>query len=131
MAGPLDFSFDHIHVFCSDMAETERWFTQGLGADVAGRPESRGVPSVRLKLGGANVYLRPARDDESLTPPDSQHFGADHFGLRVADVDATVEELRRRGVFIQVEPWDFSPGSRIAYILGPDNVRIELVQART
>src|SRR4051812_586436 len=131
MAGPLDFSFDHIHIFCSDMAATERFFTEGLGADVAGRPESRGVPSVRLKLGGANVYLRPAREDESLTPPDSQHFGADHFGLRVADVDATVAELRQRGVFIEVEPWDFSPGSRIAFIKGPDGVRIELVQART
>jgi lactoylglutathione lyase len=131
MAGPLDVTFDHIHIFCSDMDATARWFIEGLGAEDVGRPESRGVPSVRLKLGGANVYLRPARDDESLTPPDTQHFGADHFGLRVADVDATVEELRRRGVFIQVEPWDFSPGSRIAYILGPDNVRIELVQART
>ena len=131
MAGSLDVTFDHIHIFCSDMEATARWFIEGLGAEDVGRPESRGVPSVRLKLGGANVYLRPARDDESLTPPDTQHFGADHFGLRVADVDATVEELRRRGVFIQVEPWDFSPGSRIAYILGPDNVRIELVQART
>jgi len=131
MAGPLDFSFDHIHVFCSDMDATERFFTDGLGAEVAGRPESRGVASVRLKLGGANVYLRPARADESLTPPDSQHFGADHFGLRVADVDATVAELRQRGVFIEVEPWDFSPGSRIAFIKGPDGVRIELVQART
>jgi lactoylglutathione lyase len=131
MAGPLDVTFDHIHIFCSDMDATARWFIEGLGAEDVGRPESRGVPSVRLKLGGANVYLRPARDDESLTPPDTQHFGADHFGLRVANVDATVEELRRRGVFIQVEPWDFSPGSRIAYILGPDNVRIELVQART
>ena len=130
MAGPLDVTFDHIHIFCSDMEATARWFTEGLGAEEVGRPESRGVPSVRLKLGGANVYLRPARDDESLTPPDTQHFGADHFGLRVADVDATVAELRRRGVHIQVEPWDFSPGSRIAYILGPDNVRIELVQAR-
>ena len=130
MAGPLDVSFDHIHIFCSDMAATETWFTEGLGAEVAGRPESRGVPSVRLKLGGANVYLRPAREDESLTPPDSQHFGADHFGLRVADVDATVAELKRRGVFIEVEPWDFSAGSRIAFIKGPDGVRIELVQAR-
>jgi catechol 2,3-dioxygenase-like lactoylglutathione lyase family enzyme len=131
MPGPLDFSFDHIHVFCSDLAATEKWFTEGLGAEVAGRPESRGVPSVRLKLGGANVYLRPAREGESLTPPDSQHFGADHFGLRVADVDATVAELRQRGVFIEVEPWDFSPGSRIAFVKGPDGVRIELVQARS
>jgi catechol 2,3-dioxygenase-like lactoylglutathione lyase family enzyme len=131
MAGPLEFTFDHIHVFCSDLAATERWFAEGLGAEVVGRPESRGVPSVRLKVGGANVYLRPAREGESLVPPGPQHFGADHFGLRVTDVDATVAELRKRGVFIEVEPWDFSPGSRIAFIKGPDGVRIELVQARS
>ena len=89
------------------------------------------MPSVRLKLGGANVYLRPARAGESLVPPGASIFGADHFGLRVADVDATVAELRKRGVFIEVEPWDFSPGSRIAFIKGPDGVRIELVQARS
>ena len=131
MAGPLDFSFDHIHVYCSDLGATERFFTEGLGAEVAGRPESRGVPSVRLKVGGANIYLRPAREGENLVPPGSQRFGADHFGLRVQDVDATVEELRKRGVFIEVEPWDFSSASRIAFIKGPDEVRIELVQART
>ena len=68
MAGPLDFSFDHIHIYCTDLDATARWFTEGLGAEEAGRPESRGVPSVRLKLGGANVYLRPKRDDEDLLP---------------------------------------------------------------
>ena len=131
MAGPLDFSFDHIHIYCSDLEATAKWFTEGLGADVAGRPESRGVPSVRLKVGGANVYLRPARADESLVAPGPESFGTNHFGVRVSDVDATVAELRQRGVFIEVEPWDFSPGSRIAFIKGPDGVRIELVQART
>ena len=131
MAGPLDFSFDHIHIYCSDLDATEKWFTEGLGADVAGRPESRGVPSVRLKLGGANIYLRPARDDEHLVAPGPELFGTNHFGVRVANVDETVEELRKRGVFIEVEPLDFSAQSRIAFIKGPDGVRIELVQART
>ena len=131
MAGPLDVSFDHIHIYCSDLGATEKWFTEGLGADVAGRPESRGVPSVRLKLGGANIYLRPARDDEHLVDPGPELFGTNHFGVRVANVDETVEELRKRGVFIEVEPLDFSAQSRIAFIKGPDGVRIELVQART
>jgi catechol 2,3-dioxygenase-like lactoylglutathione lyase family enzyme len=131
MAGPLDFSFDHIHIYTSDLAATEKWFTEGLGADVAGRPESRGVPSVRLKLAGANIYLRPARADETLVAPGPELYGTNHFGLRVANVDATVEELRGRGVFIEVEPLDFSAQSRIAFIKGPDGVRIELVQART
>ena len=130
MAGPLDWSFDHIHVHCTNLDETARWFIDGLGAEVVDRPESRGVPSVRLKVGGANVYLRPKRDNETLVGRGEEIYGADHFGLRVEDVDATVAELRKRGVRIHVEPWDFSETSRIAFIIGPDNVRIELVQAR-
>jgi catechol 2,3-dioxygenase-like lactoylglutathione lyase family enzyme len=131
MPGPTDYQFHHIHVFCSDLAATERWFVEGVGATVKGRGDSRGVMGVTLDLGGANVLLRPAREGETLASAGARHFGADHFGLRVDDVDATVAELRGRGVFIEVEPWDFSAGSRIAFIKGPDEVRIELVQVRS
>jgi catechol 2,3-dioxygenase-like lactoylglutathione lyase family enzyme len=130
MAAPLEFRFDHIHVFCSDLGATERWFTEGLGAEVVERRESRGVPGVVLGLGGATVLLRPAREGENLAAAGARRFGADHFGLTVSDVDATVAELKQRGVFVEVEPWDFSPGSRIAFIKGPDDVRIELVQRK-
>lgn len=130
MAAPLEYDFHHIHVFCSDLAATERWFTEGVGAVVVTRGDSRGVPAVTLRLGGVNVLLRPAREGEDLAGAGARHFGADHFGLRVSDVDATVAELKQRGVFVEVEPWDFSPGSRIAFIKGPDEVRIELVQPR-
>lgn len=125
-----EYQFHHIHIFCADLETTERWFVEGVGATLVGRADSRGVTGVTLNLGGANVLLRPAREGESLASAGARHFGADHFGLRVDDVDATVEELRGRGVEIEVEPWDFSPGSRIAFIKGPDEVRIELVQAR-
>jgi catechol 2,3-dioxygenase-like lactoylglutathione lyase family enzyme len=130
MAGPLEYQFNHIHVFCSDLAATERWFVDGVGAELVEHRESRGVPATVLRLGGAQIYLRPGREGEDLAPAGARHFGADHFGVTVSDVDATVAELKQRGVFVEVEPWDFSPGSRIAFIKGPDEVRIELVQPR-
>ena len=130
MAAPLEFDFNHIHVFCSDLGATERWFVDGMGARVVEHRESRGVPATVLDLGGARVLLRPGREGENLAPAGARHYGTDHFGLGVADVDAAVAELKKRGVFIEVEPWDFSPGSRIAFVKGPDDVRIELVQSR-
>ena len=63
-------------------------------------------------------------------PPIQKHFGTDHFGLSVNNLDGTIEELRSRGVFIEVEPWEFRPGVRIAFVRGPDDVRIELVETR-
>jgi catechol 2,3-dioxygenase-like lactoylglutathione lyase family enzyme len=128
MAAALEYRFDHLHVFCSDLAATERWFVEGLGASLVGRREARGAVTVELALGGATVLLRGARPGEQLAPAGARQFGADHFGLRVVDVDATIAELRGRGVAIDVEPWDFSPTMRIAFVKGPDNLRVELVQ---
>ena len=131
MPAPLDYRFDHIHVFCSDVEATERWFVEGLGVELVERRHARGALIIDLRLGGAQVLIRGAREGEQLAPAGLRHFGTDHFGLHVADVDATVAELRRRGVKIDVEPWDFGPTLRIAFVKGPDDVRIELVQTKT
>jgi catechol 2,3-dioxygenase-like lactoylglutathione lyase family enzyme len=128
---PIQCTFDHVHVYCSDFDATERWFREGLGAELVERTEAPGVRTGRLRVGGATLLIRSAREGEKLAPGlVDRHFGTDHFGLRVADIDATVAELRGRGVVIDVEPWDISPKLRIAFVRGPDNVRIELVQPR-
>jgi catechol 2,3-dioxygenase-like lactoylglutathione lyase family enzyme len=57
-----------------------------------------------------------------------RQFGLDHFGLLVNDVYAAVEMLRGRGAVIDTEPFDFMPGSRLAFVRGPGNVRVELTQ---
>jgi catechol 2,3-dioxygenase-like lactoylglutathione lyase family enzyme len=128
MSGPLTYRFDHIHVFCSDLDATERWFLEGIGAELVERRESKGVRMSVLRLGGVQILIRGAREGERLEPAGARHFGEDHFGLHVSDIDGTVAELRRRGVTIEVEPWNFSPTMRIAFVKGPDDVRIELVQ---
>jgi catechol 2,3-dioxygenase-like lactoylglutathione lyase family enzyme len=128
MAELEEYTFGHIHVFCTDLEKTERWFVDGLGAEFVTKRDSRGTPGVELRLGGQQILLRGARDGEKIAPAGARHFGTDHFGLDVKDVDGVVERLRGRGVEIEVEPWEFRPGTRIAFVKGPDNVRIELVQ---
>jgi catechol 2,3-dioxygenase-like lactoylglutathione lyase family enzyme len=130
MPGPLDYRFDHIHVFCSNLEASERWFVEGLGATLVERRTSRGIAMSLLRLGGAQILMRGAREGEQLASAGPRHFGADHFGLLVPDVDTAVAELRRRGVAIEVEPWDFSPTMRIAFVKGPDDVRVELIQEK-
>ena len=125
----LHYHLDHLHVYCSDVEATEKWFLT-VGAELIERQEAAGVRSSRLSLGGAPILIRSARAGEQLAAPGPRHFGADHFGLKVDDVDGTIAELRRRGVTIDVEPRDFNPTMRIAFIRGPDDVRIELVQRR-
>lgn len=130
MTTPLEYHFDHVHIFSSDVVATERWLVAGIGAELIARQELRGMPTSSLRLGGAQILVRGARENENLTRPDAPRFGLNHFALKVADVDATVAALRGRDVAIEVEPWDVTPSMRIAFVKGPDEVRIELVQTR-
>ena len=43
-------------------------------------------------------------------------------------MDAATAELKRRGAQVIVEPKTIRPGVRIAFIQGPDHVRIELLE---
>lgn len=129
MSEPQSYEFNHIHVVCSDLVATEKWFVDGVGAELVERRESRGVPTSELRLAGVRMLLRGCREGEDLAADGQRRYGTDHFGLQVTDVDATVETLRGRGVEIAIEPRN-SPANRIAFIKGPDNVLIELVQPR-
>ncbi len=130
MTTPLEYHYDHVHLYCSDCEATERWFVEKIGAELVKRGQALGAPMSELRLGGGTVLIRGARPGEQFAPAGARRFGTDHFGLRVADVDTTIAELRRRGVTIDMEPKDFSPSMRIAFVKGPDDVRIELVQLR-
>src|ERR1700730_8522632 len=78
---------------------------------------------------------RPDRADRAAAPARSHcdaaafpHYGLEHIGLTVDDVDAAVEELRARGAEIAIGPLTRNPGLRLAFIRGPEGIMIELVQ---
>lgn len=118
---------NHIHIICSDVAASERWFVDGVGAELVDRRESRGMATSELRLAGITLLLRSAQEHESVAAGDRRRYGPDHFALDVTDVDATIETLRARGVVIAREPAD-SARNRVAFIQGPDGLVIELVR---
>jgi catechol 2,3-dioxygenase-like lactoylglutathione lyase family enzyme len=120
---------NHIHIICSDLAASESWFVDGVGAELVERREARGMPTSELRLAGIRLLLRGAHEQEIVAPGAQRRYGPDHFALEVADVDATVETLRARGVAIAREPAD-SARNRVAFIQGPDDLVIELVRPR-
>jgi catechol 2,3-dioxygenase-like lactoylglutathione lyase family enzyme len=127
MSEPGFTRLNHIHLVCSDVAASERWFVEGLGAELVERRESRGMATSELRLAGVRFLLRATQKDETPVEGGRRRYGTDHFALEAADVDATVETLRARGVAIAREPAD-SPRNRVAFIRGPDELVIELVQ---
>ena len=46
------------------------------------------------------------------------------------DVDAACEELRAKGADVAIGPLTRDPGTRLAFIRGPEGIMVELVQSR-
>jgi catechol 2,3-dioxygenase-like lactoylglutathione lyase family enzyme len=120
------FGFDHIHLRSPDPEATASWFEDKLGAEVI-RTVQQGKPRIDLKLGGQDIFI--AQTDASVAaPPASPYQGLDHFGLIVQGLDAAAAELKAKGVEFTMEPKQARPGVRIAFIRGPQNISIELLE---
>ena len=122
------FTFDHIHLRTPDVEGTARWYERMLGAKIL-RSMQQGKPRVDLDIGGQKVFLAEvAPDGKTADPPRSPYQGLDHFGLRVTGIDAVAAQLKAKGVEFTMEPTSPRPGIRIAFIRGPQDVSIELLE---
>ena len=123
------YTYDHIHVRTKDPGGMATFFETMFGAKVLRLIQSDGVPRVDLDVNGLAIFIAsvPPEEHIDLSPRDP-HLGLDHFGFRVDDIDGAVEDLRGKGAEIYVEPRTIRPGVRIAFVRGPDDVRIEILQ---
>ncbi len=135
------FSFDHIHITSEDPKAAALWYQEMFGADITKEYELRGAPQIHVELGAATLIIRGKRPGETpATARSIEHFenfsshntwGTDHFGFAYeGDLGAFCEEIRNKGVKFAIEPWEFSPGTLLCYVAGPDGVSIELIQRK-
>lgn len=124
------FTWEHIHLRSPDPEATARWYQEMLGAEIIRTPQPDGLERLDLLLGGTQkVFIAPASPTATPAPaPDAPYMGLEHIGLTVADIDAAVGELRGKGVRFTLDPTTIRPGVRIAFLRGPENVSIELIQ---
>lgn len=135
------FTFDHIHLISRDAKAAARWYQDIFGAEILAAYELKGAVQTNVKIGPLTLIIRDRRPGETpATTQSMQHFdgysshnewGTDHFGFTYhGDLLAFCACAREKGVRMAVEPWEFSPGTTLCYLEGPDGVSIELVQAK-
>ena len=123
------YTYDHIHVRTKDPEGMASFFETMFGAKVLRLIQSDGAPRVDLNVNGLAIFIATVPPEEHIdASPRDPHLGLDHFGFRVDDIDGAVEDLRGKGAEIYVEPRTIRPGVRIAFVRGPDDVRIEILQ---
>jgi lactoylglutathione lyase len=121
------FTFHHIHLRSPDPEATAQYFERIFGAEIV-RTMPQGKPRIDVKLGGANIFIAPVEPGSGVNPPPvTPYQGLDHFGLGVSGIDAVVEELKAKGAEFTMEPSTIRPGTRIAFLRGPQGISIELV----
>jgi catechol 2,3-dioxygenase-like lactoylglutathione lyase family enzyme len=126
---PPTYTYDHIHLRTRNPQATIQYYQDMFDAERVESVQSDGKPRVDLNLNGLTIFIAEVPADADLpNAPSKPYIGLDHLGLRVDDIDAATAELKRRGATFIVEPRTIRPGVRIAFIQGPDDVRIELLE---
>lgn len=105
----------HVSVNVDDVDAALAFYTEVLGLGVRGDRPAFGFGGAWLDAGGQQVHLVEGR------PPAAR---GQHFALAVEDLDATVAELRARGVSVS-DPGPVGTG-RQAFLADPAGNLVEL-----
>jgi lactoylglutathione lyase len=97
-----EYRYHHVHLLSSDPDATARFFETMFGAELTRSVYPPGTlypgqQRITMRLGGQTVIAPPHPHEATATPPPFPHYGLEHIGLTVDDVDAAVEELRAKG----------------------------------
>ena len=122
-------TLDHVHLRSPDPRATARFYCDLLGARRLNELQVRGVTRVIIDLGGLRVFIEEVSPD-LVSPPPPPFQGLEHIGLRIADLDAALASLAAHGVKPIAPVEQVNPNLRIAFIEGPERVRIELLERK-
>ena len=78
-----------------------------------------------------DVWLLVSQHPEGTVPAQTQGRAIDHIGFIVENLDSEASEFRQHGVRFQEEPLVPENGrtsAKRAFVMGPDNVRIAVVE---
>jgi lactoylglutathione lyase len=121
--------FLHTSITVRHMDESLAFYTEVLGLEFERRrtiPENRAeIAFVRDPVSGARIELTHWDGKEEFDAGEQ----LDHLAFEVEDLDRFLLRLRTKNVRVAKEPYRLSGGSsRIAFILDPNDVWIELIE---
>ena len=120
---------DHIHLRSRDPEAAVQFYHDMFGAEIVKTTQTDGRPRIDIAIDGITICIAKAQPEHD-NAPDRPYVGLDHFGLQVEDLDEAAADLKRRGAEFYSEPRLLRPGLKIAFVRGPDDVRIEILERR-
>ena len=115
----------HVHIKAKDPRKTAEWWIDMFGAKPLNEREVRGALFVPVEIGGLTINISSPRPEEAddMGPSDPTiHYGLEHVGLSVDDLDSQVSKFEALGLKV------YERSGNMAFVEGVDGVRIELIQ---
>jgi len=125
----MNITFSHVGLVVSDMARSLEFYRDVLGMKVLESYPDTGRGLEIAFVGGDCSALELLRYTDPAKRAREGRGRLDHFAWYVDDIAAAIEGLKKKGAsFRPNDPVKALDGRMIAYTMGPDGERIELVQ---
>ncbi len=76
------------------------------------------------------IINTPQPKESRVQDNPQDRYGTEHFGMKVDDLEAALQQCRGAGGKVVMEATQIRPGTRIAFFMGPDNILVELVEIK-
>jgi catechol 2,3-dioxygenase-like lactoylglutathione lyase family enzyme len=128
----MKYAINHVHIRSSDPRASASWYEKYFDARILWEREIMpGTVTVSMEVGGPvrlNISSKPVGSSDEKSVAELNRLGLEHFGFDVLDLESELHRLEDDGIRVVLPLTEVPTGARLAYIEGPDNVLIELVQ---
>ncbi len=120
-----NYTFNHVHHETNDLPSAVAFYEKMFGGVAAPSFERGGATWVDVRIGSVKISITD-RECTELEPGRNQGF--DHFALGTDDFEASLARLEACGAEFWAGPFTLDTGQRIVFVLGPDHVKVEVME---
>ncbi len=120
----------HIAIICKNYEASKNFYTKVLGFTIKQEVYRKERASYKLDLSLNEKYVLElfSFPDTPARPSRPEAAGLRHIAFEVDDIDATVTELQKNNVAVELVRIDEFTNKKFTFIADPDNLPIEFYE---
>ena len=116
-------TFDHVHIFCTDLEAMIAFWTKGLGGEFVKYRQFGTADGAVVNFDNTPIFIKVVPADSPA--PVGTARGLNHLGIRVEDPDAFAEKLAAEFGCRMVN----RPNDNFCFVAHPDGLVFEVMRA--